>query len=891
MKFIPFWKERPEAVVDDELAAHIELQTHRYVETGMPESEARAKAIARFGNADEVRKECSTIQQRMETRVRRTEYLDELRQDVKFTVRSLSKSRLFTVVSLLTIAIGVGANTAIFSVIDAVLLQPPPYANAARTMVIGNANASDLSLPGAVSAPEYFDYATRLQSVDVVAALRPRAATLVGNGGEAEALNAYVVSPNLFQLLGVGAAHGRTFQQGDGTPGGELTVVLSDALWQRRFGADPAIVGKAITINMLPHVVVGVMSPYARFPDAPVGYLKAKADVWISSTFANANTPQNRGNQNLVVLARRKATSSQEMVLRDVHTLAQQFRNELPDRYGKDNGKWGIAAASLQDTTVGAVRPMLLLFGGAVGLVLLIACVNVANLMIARAALRQREFAVRLALGAGRGRLLRQLMTESVLISGAGGAFGIVIAFAAVKTLVYLQPGNIPRLENASVNAGALMFAVAISIVTGVVIGFLPAFQQSSTGVAAAIRDGARGASDGRARRRIRAALVVFEVAMALVLLNGAGLLGRSFVQLQQVDPGFDAGSSMTMYVSLPRAKYDSAFKIANFYQQLQNRLADIPGAARVSGIYPLPMAGEGWSGSFEIEGVVNTPGEDGPHAQFATTMPGYFSTMGITLVAGRDFTERDRGGQEMVAIVDEDLARKFWPNESPIGKRINADAADGTYETVVGVVRHVRSASHAETGEGQLYLPYMQHPQGMIYSVVRTQDAPNLLVSQMREAVRSMDRDVPVSKVQSVDELLLKSLARPRFNVLMIGALAIVALVLASIGLYGVMSYLVNQRAREIGIRMALGGQPAHVRWMVVRESLTIALIGVAVGTAASVAMSGAVSGLLYGVTPTDVFTFGSVALFLLVVAVVASIGPVRRATGVAPLDVLRDG
>lgn len=891
MRFNPFWKDRAEVVVDDELESHIELQTHRYVEMGMPESEARAKAVARFGNADDVRRECSTIQQRMETRVRRTEYLDELRQDVKFTFRSLSKSRLFTVVSLLTIAIGVGANTAIFSVIDAVLVQPPPYAHASQTMVIGNATASDLSVPGAVSAPEFFDYATRLQSVDAVAALRPRVATLVGNGGEAEALNAYVVSPNLFQLLGVGAAHGRTFRHGDGIPGGELSVVLSDALWQRRFGADPTIVGRSITINTLPHVVVGVMPPGVRFPDEPVGYLKSKADVWISATFANVNTPQNRGNQNLVVLARRKPASTEAMVARDAEMLAQQFRNELPERYGNDVGKWKIASASLRDTTVGAVRPMLLLFGGAVGLVLLIACVNVANLMIARGALRQREFAVRLALGAGRGRLLRQLMTESVLLSVGGGVIGIAFAIAAVKILVRLQPGNIPRLDNANVNVQALLFAVGLSVTIGLVIGLLPAFQQSAAGVATAIRDGGRGASDGRARRTTRAALVVFEVAMALILLNGAGLLGKSFVRLQEVDPGFDAGNAMTMYVSLPRAKYDSAFKVVNFHEQLQNKLERIPGATRASGIYPLPMAGEGWSGSFEIEGVVHTPGEDGPHAQFATTMPGYFAAMGITLVAGRDFTERDRFGQEMVAIIDEDLAAKFWQGEDPIGKRIAADAADGTYETVVGVVRHVRSANHAETGEGHLYLPYMQHPQGMIYSVVRTAAGPNMLMNQMRDAVRSLDQDVPVSKVQSVDELLSKSLARPRFNVMMIGALATVALILASIGLYGVMSYLVQQRAREIGIRMALGGQPAHVRWMVVRESLTIALIGVGVGTVASVALSGAVSGMLYGVNPTDVFTFGSVALFLLVVAVVASIGPVRRATGVAPLEVLRDG
>lgn len=886
----PFWKSRPEVDVDDEFAAHIEMQTHRYMQSGLSESAARARALERFGNTDAVREECTTIQNRMEARVRRTEYLDELKQDMRFTLRSLRKSRLFTVVALLTIAIGVGANTAIFSVIDAVLIQSPPYANASRVVVINNSYGVDGKDMAAVSPPEYFDYAARLKSLDMVAALRPATATLVGDGGEAEALNAYIVTPNLFQLLGANALIGRTFRPGDGVPGGALTVVLSHALWQRRFGGDSSIVGKSVTINALSRTVVGVMPPDVRFPDDPVGYAKAKADAWTPSTLETQNTPQQRGNQNLVILGRKKAAITDAAVRSELGILAEQYKKEYPERYGRNPGKWRIASKTLQDETVGAVRPVLLLFGGAVGFVLLIACVNVANLLIARGTLRQKEFAVRLALGAGRARLLRQLMTESVMLSMGGGVLGVGIAHITVKGLSRIQPGNIPRLDDASVNVNALFFALGLSVLTGLVIGILPALQQSGLGLAGAINESSRGASDGRGRRRTRAALVVVEVAMALVLLNGAGLLGRSFMELQGIKPGFDAGDAMTMYVSLPRARYDSAYKIANFHEQLQSNLASVPGAVKVGGIYPLPMAGEGWSGSFELEGKVPAAGEEPPHAQFAASMPGYFGAMGIELVEGRDFTAQDRRGNEMVAIIDEDLAKKYWPNESALGKRVNADAADGVYETIVGIVRHVRSASPAESGEGQLYLPYLQHPQGMIYSVIRSNVPPHTLTQPMRDAVRSLDADLPVAKLQSVDDILYKVLARQRFNVIMIGALALVALTLASIGLYGVMSYLVTQRSKEIGIRMALGGQPAHVRWLVMRESLVIAMAGLIVGTTASLAMSGVLAKMLYGIQATDAATYASIAGLLFVVSAVAAFGPVRRATRVAPLEVLRE-
>ncbi|MEO7999248.1 MAG: FtsX-like permease family protein, partial [Gemmatimonadaceae bacterium] len=491
--------------------------------------------------------------------------------------------------------------------------------------------------------------------------------------------------------------------------------------------------------------------------------------------------------------------------------------------------------------------------------------------------------------GAGRARLLRQLLTESLVLALFGGVLGVAVAVLLVKLLSRLQPGDIPRLSGATINGNVLMFALCVSVLTGLLIGLFPALQQSRTGLAGTMNDSSRGSSEGRGRRRTRAVLVGVEVALALVLLNGAGLLGRSFAALQNVEPGFSAPNTMTMYVSLPRSRYDSAYKIANFYEQLQNRLAVLPGATKVGAIYPLPMSGEGWSGSFDVEGAPKDAAE-GPHAELAAAMPGYFGAIGIPVLEGRDFTADDRPGHERVVIVDEELAKKYWPNESAIGKRINVDEAEGVWETIVGVVRHTRSAKPDERGGPQLYMPYLQHPQGMIYSIVRSSVPPYSLSASLRGAVQAIDRDLPVSKLQSMDDVQAKVVARQRFNMLMIGMLAVVALVLASVGLYGVMSYLVTQRAKEIGIRMALGGRAPHVRWLVVRESLWISLGGLAAGTVATLALSGVLGKMLFEVKATDPATYASIAALLLVVASVAAYAPARRATRVMPLEVLRD-
>ncbi len=826
----------------------------------------------------------------MEADVRRAELTEELRQDARFAFRTFLKNPLFAAVALLTFAVGIGANTAIFSVVNAVLLQPLPYGNAARDVVLWHSYSASAADVAPLSAPEYFDVVDQLRSLDGVAAMRPRSMPITGDGTEPEQVNAYVVTPNLFRVLGIGPRAGRDFADNDGTPGGSLVVMLSNGLWTRRFGADRSIIGRTVPIGGQARTVIGIMPPDIRFPDDAVGYAKAPADVWLPSTMRELRTPQNRGNQNLIVIGHLGPRASLATLAQDIAALERQFKAAYPDRYALGGAKnWRIVAPSLQDQVVGSVRPALLLISTAVALVLLIVCANIANLLLARGAMRQREMAVRLALGAGRGRLVRQLLTESLMLALGGGVLGAGFAWVGVRFLIRAAPENIPRLRDAHLDLTVLAFALGISLFTGLVVGVFPALQQSRANLRGALGAGARGSSDGQSRRRVRSALVVAEVAMALVILNGAGLLIRSFAALQRVDPGFLPQGVTSMYLSLPRATYDSASKIASFYRELQVRTAALPGAGASSGIEPVPMGGTGWSGSFDIEGQPSGDA-DSPHAEFAAALPGYFATMRIPILQGRDFTSNDDANAPPVAIVDELLARKYWPGESPLGKRVNALETAGHWETIVGVAKHVRSGGPQESGTPQLYAPYLQHPQGMITVLLRTSLSEGAVSNDLRATVRGIDRELPVSKIQNMTDVVSAAIARQRFNMLMITVFAAAALGLASVGLYGVMAYLVAQRTREIGIRVALGGQPRDVRRLVLRESMLIAGGGVAVGTVLTLAVSRTLSKLLFGISPTDPFTYGAIAAILLLVAGAAAYGPARRATRVDPVVALRE-
>ncbi len=853
----------------------------------MSEADARAAARTRFGDVDRVRDECRGIRTDMEVHMRRIDFWQDLRMDVAFALRTLRRSPLFAVVAVATIGLAIGANTVIFSAVDAVLLRPLPYRYADRVEMVWNSNAQSTLSRTAVAVPEYFDLAAQLTAHDAVAAITRQPSPLVSDGAEPERVMAYVVSPNLFDLLGTSPSIGRAFGGDDGKPGAPRVIVLSHALWMRRFGGDPAAVGRTVNVSGFPRTIVGVMPPDVRFPDAPLEFLRERADLWIPSTFETSRG-DSRGNQIIAVVLRRAAGVSESRANGDLDAVSARWRVAYPNRYASPASKgWRLSASSLRDQMVGSTRRSLLVITVAVAFVLLIACVNVANLLLARGAARQREISIRLALGAGRARLTRQLLTEGVVLAAAGGAIGLLLAWLGLRALIRLDAGALPRIADAGIDMPVLAFTAAVSMLTGLLVGVAPALQQSGRDVRSALDEAARGATGGRGSHRLRVALVAAQMAMALVVLVASGLVARTFLALGQVDPGFTPANAVSLQFNLNRVKYDSAAKLTAFYQQLVSNIAGVSGVSSVSGGYPIPMSGEGWSGSFTVEGEPSGPNDPIPHAEYGVAMPDFFRTMGIRVVAGREFSNVDLPSSPAVVVVDEALARQHWPGQSAIGKRINAS---GSLATVVGVVRHVHKAGPQSEGEPQIYLPLAQSPQSALSIVVRAPTQPMTLVRPIRDIVRQLDPQLPISKVASLEDLASQAMASQRLNALLLGVFALTALLLASVGLYGVMAYLVSQRAREIGIRVALGGQPGAIRSAVMREGLWISLAGLVVGLGVSLLASRALGGLLFGISPNDPATYAAIVGVLLLVSVIASYGPARRATRVDPLIALRD-
>ncbi len=883
-----FWKVPVEQEVDEEIAFHLEMQARRYLAEGMPPDAAREAALRRFGDPTGVRVECRAIGKKMEVEMRRAELRHELRQDAGFALRLLRNNPLFTTIALITLAVGVGANTAIFSVVKAVLLQALPYRHAERAVVIWNSYEQAGLEHAAIAPAEFADFLEQRRAFDGMAAVSRQPMNLIGEG-EPEQLMGYAVSPNLFDLLGTRPQLGRGFSAEDGKEGAEKVVLLSHGLWRRRFGGDPAVVGRVINAGGRPRTVIGVMPAGVRFPDAPLDFLNQRGELWVPYSWEQARA-EDRGDQYLGVIARLRPGTGIEQARADLDAIAARFRRQFPDRYA-GSFRWRLVAVPLRDQMVGDVRPALLILLGAVALVLLIACVNVANLLLTRGAVRQRELAMRGALGAGRGRLVRQLLTESTLLSLAGGALGVLLAWWGVRVLVRLDPGDIPRLDGVRIDGAVLAFSLGVSALTGLVFGLAPALRQSRFDLRGALQSGGRGTTGDRRHRRFRNALVMAEVAMAFVVLVQAGLLVRSFAALQRVDPGFHGEGVLSMRISLPRSKYDSPEKLTAFHRDLQSRVATIPGVRQASAVYPVPMSGEGWSGSFIVEGQPVPPGQPEPHAEYAVAMPGYFRTMGIGLRAGREFTGHDDAGAPEVVIVDELLARRYWPGRPAVGKRINVIGRDeGVWATVVGVAAHVRNAGPQEEGEPQIYLPYLQRPQGPLFVVARAAGEPAALAPALRRAVRAVDPDQPIADLQTMRQRMDAAVARQRFNMLLLSLFAAVALVLAVVGLYGMMAGLVSQRVNEIGIRLALGGRPLDALRLILGEGVLIVLAGLIVGLAGAAALSRMVAGLLFSTAATDPLTYGAIAALVMLVALAASYVPARRATRIDPLAALRD-
>ncbi len=894
-----------EIEIVEEQALHLEGAYEDALADGLSEAEAEERAVRSY---DWRLLECelSRAEQPMAARALQPSLelieqtggirMESFIQDLRFGVRMLLKSPSFSLIAVLTLALGIGANTAIFTVVNAVLLQPLPYPDA-RQLALISENFSQRNMNRiSVSAPEYLDYRDRSRSFAQVAAFRRQLFTLTG-AGEAELLRGAVCSTNLFDALGVKPALGRAFQSGEDQPGGNHVVVLSHGLWQRRFGADPRIVGQKLTLNNNVVEVIGVAAPGFQFP--------SPTEIWSPIAFTNELLNQRLGPRNLTVLARLKPETSLQSAQAEMNTLARSLQEQYPEAYPASMG-WSVNVDSLREQVVGGVQTALWTLLGAVGFVLLIACANVANLMLARAAGREREMAIRAALGAGRLRVLRQLLTESLTLALTGGLLGALIAWQGVKALLALNPDVLPTTAAAGIDATVMAFTALVSLLTGVGFGLAPALGAAKLDLSGALKESGRGGGIGR--NGLRGGLVVLEVALSLVLVVGAGLLIRSFLHVRAVDPGFDAENVLTMSIALPQSKYPEKQQVASYYEGVLERVKTTPGVNAAGLIAGLPLSGSSSTWGFTTEAKPQPTIEEVLEATYRVASPGYFDSLKIPLRRGRDMTVADNESATGVVIINETMARRFWPNEDALGKRIKLGspepqrAWDGLWLTIIGVVGDVRADGLESEARPEMYLSYLQNPwRGMpgrpymtlvgrtMSLTVRGAAVSASLTPAIRQAVAAVDKDQPVIAVSTLESLLASSMAQRRFNLSLLSLFAAVALALAAIGLYGVMSYGVSQRTQEIGLRMALGAEARDVQKLVIRQGMKLALAGVLIGLAGAIALTRLLRTLLFEMNATDPLTFGVVALLLTGVAFTACWIPARRATRIDPLTALR--
>jgi predicted permease len=806
-------------------------------------------------------------------------------QDIRYALRMLLKRPSFTVIVVLTLALGIGANTTIFSAIDAVLLNPLPYKDPERLMVVWETNKQlgpEMWDRNEAAIGNFLDWRSRNQSFDQLGALFDTDMNLTGVG-EPQRIKSVVATTNFFQVLGVQPMLGRSFSPESETPGSPFTAIISHELWQRQFGSDPGLINKSLTLNGHQVEVIGVMPPgfELQFP------ISVHVDMWVPFVIDVADPDyHDRRNNFLYAVGRLKPGVSQEQAQAEMKLIASQLQQQYPET----NADRGVRVVPLHKQVVGNVESYLYMLFAAVGFLLLIACANVAGLLLARVTARQREVAVRMALGASRWRLIRQLLTESVILSAFSGLLGLLLAYAGVKLLVALTPSEVPRLHEIGLHVPVFLWTLAISVVTGLLFGLAPALQASRPDLNSALKESSGrnpGSFQGSGLRNL---LVVSEVAVALLLLVGAGLMTKSFLRLQQVDPGFDATNVVSMNIALPTSKY-RAQQLNNFYDQLFERIRNLPGVKSVGGINPLPLGGTNISLSVLDEGAPAVALTDRPSVGVRVVTPGYFQTMSIPILKGRAFTEQDRDNSPNVILVNEALASRFWPNQDAIGKRLDFEEDSGkqVWREIVGVVGNVKHKALATEVMPEAYFPYKQDPENFMGLVVRTASDPMSMIPAIRNQVLSIDKDQPVSDIMTMEQRLAKSVAASRFVMLLLGSFSVLALGLAAVGIYGVMSYLVTQRTQEIGVRMALGAQKRDVLKLVVRRGMVLAIIGTALGLVASLALTRLMRSLLFEVTPTDWLTFVITSVVLLTVALLACYIPARRATKVDPLVALR--
>jgi predicted permease len=865
-------RERHERDLDEEIAAHLAMAEADRMARGEPPEEAGANARREFGNEALVR-ETTRAQWGSES-------LERFLQDARYGLRLLRRSPGFSAVAILTLALGIGASTAILSVVDAILLRPLGYADPDRLVVLLHHE------DGPVAPANYLDWKARTRSFESMGAAEYWTPNLT-SGQSPEKIWALRMTPEILPMLGVRPLIGRFFLPEEAVAGRDHVVVIGERIWRRRLGADPGIVGRTIRLDGEPYTVLGVMP--ASFQFAP--FWATEARIWAPLDLRPRASK--RESQSLRVFARLRPGVSIAAARQEVAAVTAALEREFPGT-NRD-----VRVIDLRDKAVGDVRPALLVLLGAVGLVLLIACANIANMLLARASARQKEVALRAALGASRGRTIRQLLTESVVLAAAGGAAGAALGAWALRLLLALAPPSIPRLQDVRLDLRVLISTFAVSLATGVAFGLAPALQASIARPQDALKEGG-SAGASREGGRLRLAFVAGEMAIALVLLVGAGLMLRSFLALRAVDPGFDPRGVVTMEVSVAGTRQAAPGKRAAVYREIVERAAATPGVAAAGAINHIPIAGDIWGYPYAVEGRPK-PGPGGsPVATYRAVLPGYFAAMRIPILRGRDVAWTDDRGKPAVVVVNEFLAKRMWPGEDPIGKRITLDdvGPDASWLTVVGVVRNVVRGDWAAPPGDEIYLSVLQNETllesaqpmaAYITLVARTGGDPASLAPSLVAAVRSVDPTLPVSEIRTMPQIVALANGRARFQALLLAAFAGAAALLAAVGIYGVMSYAVSKKTREIGVRMALGADPGSVLRLVVGRGMAVALAGAGAGLVAALLLTRLMTGLLYGVGPMDPATYAGVAGLLLAIAFLACYLPARRAARIDPMKALR--
>jgi putative ABC transport system permease protein len=810
--------------------------------------------------------------------------METLAMDIRYSLRALLRKRGFTIAAVITLALGIGANTAIFSVVNAVLLRPLPYEQPERLVIVGESLPNEKTPEYEISYPNLLDLQAQNQSFEQVAAFAMNETVLKGKD-EPVSIPVMMASANIFSVIRASVAQGRGFTDSEDRPGGKPVVVVSHGFWQRRFGGDADFIGKTIILDDDPYTVIGIMPKDLRLPDE-------RTELWLP-VGREADKPfMKRSVHFLSGLARLRPGVSTAQARAEMEALGDRLQEQHP---GEDPGH-GLRLTTLQERTVGDVRPALLVLFGAVAFLLLIGCSNVANLQLTRAASRQKELAIRTALGASRWRLMRQLLTESLLLALFGGAAGVLLALWGVDALTNLLPESFPRIREIGVDKFVLGFALVLSLVTGVISGLIPAIKASKAGVSEALKEGAKSVFSGGAN--LRGVLIVAEVALSLVMLIGAGLIVKSFWRLTSVNPGFRADHLLTMSVSLPASKYQKRAQVVDFYKMLPERLEAIAGVTAVSAVNALPISGGDSNGQLTIENRPLNPGE-APAASFRRILPNYFRAMGVPLLVGREFDERDYGGSPDVTIINETMAQRFWASpEAAIGARIKVGRPEGEpWLTVVGIVGDVKHTGLEAEPDLATFEPHSKRPWSTMTLLVRTSIPPANAIASVRDELKAAETDLLIERVSSMSERISKSVAPQRLNAVLLSIFAGVALLAAAIGVYGVLAFSVTQRTREIGIRMALGAKATNVSAMIIGQGMRTVLAGVVLGLVAAFSLgliaafgvAGLMEKLLFKVSPTDLTTFAVISLILTGVALIACFVPARRAAKVDPMVALR--